>query len=140
MIRRRKRRKMLSVPTASMGDIAFLLIIFFILASRFAQEKVNIESPRSPDISEMEEPKVMVSVTKEGEIYCQGQLMPSAADVRRRIENYLVGKTKPEQKLVTFRCDRTVDRGVFEPVIEAIASAGGIISAMGDMGDDQKRK
>jgi len=33
---------------------------------------------------------------------------------------------------VVFRCDRAVGREVFEPVLDAITRAGGIIAAVGE--------
>ena len=52
--RRNKRRKVL-VPVASMGDIAFLLIIFFLLASEFARDKdVPIQLPTAQQVKKTE--------------------------------------------------------------------------------------
>jgi hypothetical protein len=35
-------------------------------------------------------------------------------------------------RIVLFKCDQAVDKKVFEPVIEAISKAGGIVAAMGE--------
>ena len=42
---RRRKRMDLTLPTSSMGDIAFLLIIFFVLASHF-MKTANIEAEK----------------------------------------------------------------------------------------------
>ena len=38
MKKRRRRRMMILIPVASIGDIAFLLVIFFVLCSRIAKD------------------------------------------------------------------------------------------------------
>ena len=52
--RRRKARVAVSVPVASMGDIAFLLIAFFVLASQFAKD-FPVQLAESVDIDIMDE-------------------------------------------------------------------------------------
>ena len=43
-------------------------------------------------------------------------------------------------RTVHFRCDRSVDKSVFEPVMDAIAAAGGRISAVGEKAKRTKKK
>ena len=50
---RRRKKPSLVLPLSSMGDIAFLLIIFFMLASNFMKtNKVELEKPLSPDLEQ----------------------------------------------------------------------------------------
>ena len=52
---RKKERKPIPVPLTSMGDIAFLLIIFFMLASDFIKEpNLKVEPPRSEHVKKTE--------------------------------------------------------------------------------------
>ena len=77
MINRKRRKMSIIVPIASMGDIAFLLIIFFILASNFAQEAhIEFDPAKSPDIEKMERSQVSVVVDQEGQIWLQGEECP----------------------------------------------------------------
>ena len=56
---RRKKRMSLIVPTSSMGDIAFLLIIFFMLASTFMKSgNAQVENASSSAIESQEPPLV----------------------------------------------------------------------------------
>ena len=58
MERRRKNRLSVMVPTSSMGDIAFLLIIFFMLTSKFMKEShIEYKSPDSPEARQIEDGK-----------------------------------------------------------------------------------
>jgi len=152
MKRRKKRKGEFSVPVASMGDIAFLLIIFFVLCSQF--QEVDIEPPKSLDAVELNErPKMAVDIGLDGQLYWQGRKVdnPDAIEwaVRGMIEsvsqkyaNQNKGQPIPERvKVVQVRCDASVHRNIYEPVFEAIARGGGVIAAVGDKGDpDRKRQ
>ena len=72
MIKRRK-KSLPIIPTASMGDIAFLLIIFFMLASNFMKSaNVKAEEPASPDVEQQEPALVSVIYDQEGKLWLQG--------------------------------------------------------------------
>lgn len=118
---RRKKRPAMSVPTDSMGDIAFLLIIFFMLASSF-MKTANVEavSPTASDIETKDAPLVNVTVDKDGRIWTQGQevskdqlkiILQEQADLLRE---------HPVHVLV----DKSQLREVYMPVIEAVSEAG----------------
>ena len=132
MKKRRKRRSTITVPVASMGDIAFLLIIFFMVCSRLAQEGVRIDPPVSLDSVELENYPVIVAVDAAGAIYVHGLQVPDADSVEAVVRQALQGKTTEKQRTVLFRCDRAAEKRIFEPVIEAIARGGGIIAAVGE--------
>ena len=57
-----------------MGDIAFLLIIFFMLASNFMKTaNVDMEEPSSSDLEQQEAAKQSVTMDRNGDIWFQGQ-------------------------------------------------------------------
>lgn len=137
MKRRRKHRSMIHVPVASMGDIAFLLIIFFMVCSRFAQEGVKIEPPLSLDSVEIDDYPVIVAVDATGAIYFQGRQVPDADSIEGLVQQTLVGKTTEKARTVLFRCDKAVEKRIFEPVIESIARGGGILAAVGEQKSEE---
>jgi len=130
--RKRKRGAIIRVPVASMGDIAFLLIIFFMICSRFAQEVVKVQPPKALDADEMKENQISVTIDADGFVYFQGREVPGAEAVEWGVRSMVEGKTKEQARMVMFRCDRSVSKRIFEPVIEAIARGGGLIAAIGD--------
>lgn len=114
-----------------MGDIAFLLIIFFVICSQF--KEVNINPPRSLDAVNLKSrPKITVEIDAKGNIYFQGLQVPNAEAIEWGVRSLLEGKTTEKFKMVMFRCDRSVGKDTFEPVIEAIAKGGGLIAAVGE--------
>ena len=133
MSHRRKRRKMIPVPVASMGDIAFLLIIFFMVCSRFAKDPgVSIEAPTTVEVSKLDDYPIIVLIDQQAQIYFQGKPIDSAGQVEEEVRRLVEGKDDEKSRTVLFRCDRSVDKRIFEPVIEAIAKGGGRVAAVGE--------
>ena len=129
----RRRRRKIVIPVASMGDIAFLLIIFFMICSNFAKEAgIPVHPPKSPDIDRVKESSTVVTIDAEGKIYFQGRRVDDPRSVETEVTDLLRNATTPESKMVLFRCDRAVARDVFEPVMDAITRGGGTIVAVGE--------
>ena len=57
-----------TVPTASMADIAFLLIIFFMLTTSFSPERTTVELPQSEIRTEVPRDSAIIAITADGEI------------------------------------------------------------------------
>ena len=130
---RKPRRVSPTVPLASMGDIAFLLTIFFILTSNFAKDDTrNIKPPSARELAQLENQNVAVSIDADGGIFFNGRPVGSAATVEAGVAGFLAGKKDAKDRMVVFRCDQGVDKKVFEPVLAAISKAGGVIAAVGD--------
>ena len=137
MKKRRKKKDNVIVPVASMGDIAFLLIIFFMVASRFANDKGNVTLAQSIEATEVKESKCVVSIDAEGVFWFQGEEVPESLDIKQGVKGWIdaqakAGRTNVIARTVMFRCDKTMPRHVFEPVIEAISAGGGLICAVGE--------
>ena len=132
---RRKKRKAIPVPIASMGDIAFLLIIFFLVCSEVSKEKSNLEVtlPLSEYVEKTKAQVVArVAVDKIGDIYFDGVLVDDAKDVEMGVLALLTTTVSDDQRHVQFKCDSASPKEVFEPVLKAIAAGGGIIEAVGE--------
>ena len=56
------------IPTASMADIAFLLIIFFMLTTSFSPERTNVELHQSEIRTEVPRNSAIIAITAEGAI------------------------------------------------------------------------
>ena len=129
-----KRQKMnAEVPSMAMGDIAFLLLIFFIILARVTDDshvKVNKAAGR-----ELEKPKnnrVSIAIDTNQVTYLNGVRInpdkitgelyqPNAPAGRRG----LLGDLPPGQRTVMLKIDKDTPASLFEPVIEAVSKAGG---------------
>lgn len=129
-----RRKKMgIAVPTTSMGDIAFLLIIFFMVCSNFVKEaRISSEPPKAVDVDSVKNAPTSVVLDEGGELYVNGKLVADSQTVESLIESSLIGKTTDEERMVLFKCDHRIEKRAFEPVLEAITRAGGLVVAVGD--------
>ena len=126
----RKRKRMdLVLPTSSMGDIAFLLIIFFILASNFMKSaNIEAEKPSSQEVDAIDDAQVDVVIDKNGKFYVQGvevdrNLIESA--VQQAVSEH---RDKPVHLLV----DKNLQKKDFMPAIEALGSCGVKVVLVGE--------
>ena len=128
-LERKKNRIPILVPIASMGDIAFLLIIFFLLTSNFIKEKhVKIEQAAAPDIEELEQASVSVTIDGEGEVWLQGSPCPVEI-LRVGVEALLEGKP---DRLVMLKVDKSVPQESFGNVILELSKAGAELALVGE--------
>jgi biopolymer transport protein ExbD len=132
---RKKRRKLITVPIASMGDIAFLLIIFFLVCSEAVKDnsKVTVALPVSEHVEKTKATVVArVTIDEAGGIHFDGSRVESAKDVEWGVRALLTQTVSDDQRHVQFKCDKSQPKEVFQPVLQAIAEAGGIIEAVGE--------
>ena len=112
------------VPSMAMGDIAFNLLIFFVILARAQDdshlkwtpaEALNIESAGHSVVS--------VLIDTDEKLYLNGQPIGESS-LKMRIEE-LLGDFPVGDRTVLLKVHREATALRFEPVIEAISSAGG---------------
>ncbi len=120
-----KRRKLeVGVPAVAMADIAFNLVLFFIIMARSQDEShLNWTAAKSPQIQNSGASRVSVVVDRESRIYLNGTQM-SVKQLARGIEN-LLGSEPAGKRTVLLKIDRDTLAATFEPIIEAVSEAGG---------------
>jgi biopolymer transport protein ExbD len=120
MIRKRKRADLV-LPLTSFGDIAFLMIIFFMLASNFMKTaNMELTEPRSSGLEKQEPAKASVVLDEEGVLWYEGAVCTSQE---------LVGLLKERAEdlrgaPVHVRIHAGHPRRTFMPIIEAVSEAG----------------
>lgn len=123
----------LVVPTSSMGDIAFLLIIFFMLASTFMKSaNVHVENPASSAIESQAAPLVEVLVDSDGTIW-MGGVQSTAAEVGMVCQQQA---EELKESPVHLKVDKNLLRKDYMPVIEAISGAGVKMILTGDKSEE----
>ncbi len=86
-----KRRKIKAeIPTASMADIAFLLIVFFMLTSVFATEKgLQIILPEKGEVVKIKKGNIaQVYVNAKGQVRIEGEDI-SLENINEKVESML---------------------------------------------------
>lgn len=134
MMVQRRTRQQPSVPLASMGDIAFLLIIFFILTTHFMKEShIEADLAESMDGEIMEPKSVSVVVDKNGVIWLQGR--ECSADMLESGVAALIMDS--EEKTVMVKIHAELSHAEFGDVINAVTGAGAEIALIGKEGADE---
>lgn len=129
----KKRRSQIMVPIASIGDLAFLLIMFFMIASSFVrQSHVELTRPDAEDLERLQESAVYVAIDREGRIFLQGVQVPNAEAVEWGVSALIQNAQTEAARTVILTSDRDLPETVFRPVIVAITEAGARIAAIGD--------
>jgi biopolymer transport protein TolR len=65
-IRRDRRSFGAVIPTATMADIAFLLIIFFMVTTAFTLDRTPMELPQTKEQEQTPKGAALISITREG--------------------------------------------------------------------------
>jgi len=113
-----------SVPTFAMGDIGFLLLIFFVILAR-AQDDSHIQwqPARLNNIEMAPAPLASVVIDTGSKIYLDGKEI-SAEELALKLSAVL-GDVPAGRRHVFLKVDREAKAAVFEPVIAAVSEAGG---------------
>lgn len=114
------------VPTASMADIAFLLIIFFMLTTSYSAERTRVTLPDSIIRSEVSREASIIAVTSDGSIAFTSGQEPSRplsgpqelAEVVRDIVT-----VAPNQEFVV-KADRDARYQAIDQVLDALRNNG----------------
>ncbi|HUX08762.1 MAG TPA: biopolymer transporter ExbD [Acidobacteriota bacterium] len=69
------------IPTASMSDIAFLLIIFFMVSSIFPVDKTQMDLPGWGDVKNYLEDSAVIAISTENLIYVRNNVDRSVRDI-----------------------------------------------------------
>jgi biopolymer transport protein ExbD len=124
----KRKRLSVMVPIASMGDIAFLLIIFFMVTSIFRESHIpDLEEAASVDIDKMKESPVSVVMDGNGGLWLQGKHCHPEL-LEGGVRALLEGR---EERLVMVTIDRRVCQDTFGPVFMSLSRADAEIALVG---------
>lgn len=119
-IRRRKNIKMI-LPLASLGDIAFLLMIFFMLVSSFVKDNYDLTPAQSAYVRTVENAQISVSLDENETIWMQG-LKVTVGQIAGAVETLV--SDHPQDVLVHVKIDKNLKRESYMPVMEALSESG----------------
>ena len=120
----RRSRADSSIPTSSMADIAFLLIIFFMVTINFEVDKTQVFLPKTQIREEIPKKAAYISITESGQIRVSGgeeisvpvhpeDVLSFAADVVAR----------DPQKQFVLKADKSVPYRYVDGVIDSLKQA-----------------
>jgi biopolymer transport protein ExbD len=123
-----KRRRLDVVPPyVSMADIAFNLVLFFLMLAK-TQDDSHIEWQPAEDakVKQVTTSKVSIMVDNNGGVYLNGQRVSvrESAAFAELIQKEL-GDLPPGERTVLLKIDKNTLASTFEPIMEAVGQAGG---------------
>ena len=119
------RRKLnAEVPSVAMGDIAFNLLVFFVILAKYQDDShIQWQPAQSRLVEPTEHGRVTVVIDKDNKLYLNGQEL-GASQLSGKISE-LLGNAEGGRRLVKLKVHKEATAQRFEPVIEAISEAGG---------------
>jgi biopolymer transport protein ExbD len=119
-----RKRSRAEVPSMAMGDIAFNLLIFFVILAR-AQDDSHLQwtPAKAKDLESAGHATVSIVIDKDNKLYLNGQEI-GVSSLAGQIGDIL-GDTPAGERVVLLKCHQDMLAQRFEPVIEAISEAGG---------------
>ena len=129
---RKRKKPNLVLPLTSMGDIAFLLIIFFMLASNFMKTgNVEVDRAVAPNLEKQESAKSTVMMDKDGVIWYEGQQVGAS-----EVTDALKERAEADHDwTVQVTIDKSLLKKDFMPLIEAISESGAKMILIGESED-----
>ncbi len=128
-IRRRSSNLLIEPPSSATGDIAFNLIVFFLVCASVQPDSGRHQMlPRSEETEQKQEKDKNIEVVVKRQVaLVNGDVVP-AADFSARMAALLAGKPRPEDKVVVVKSDDDVPYHFWMTVTSQIEDAGGIIT------------
>lgn len=108
----------------AMGDIAFNLLIFFVILAR-AQDDSHLQwqPAQAKETESGRQAKVSILIDTKEKVYLNGQ--PIGVSQIAAAINEQLGDAPAGERTVMLKVHREAKSLIFEPVIEAISEAGG---------------
>jgi len=112
------------VPSVAMGDIAFNLLIFFVILAR-AQDDSHLQwqAAEASNLQASGQSKVSVLIDNQNKLYLNGHEL-GQLQLASEIEK-LLGDLPAGQRTVLLKVHKDATAMYYEPVIESIGQAGG---------------
>ncbi|GIV24168.1 MAG: biopolymer transporter ExbD [Bacteroidia bacterium] len=123
---RRRLQPQSEFSLASIADMVFLLLIYFMLTSSFvSQTGVRVELPQGSSMQPSPAPH-SITITAKGEWYWDTERI-SKNDLPRYVRAALAKATDPQKRVITLRTDRTVTMEEVAYAISLIAENRGSV-------------
>ena len=121
---RRKEKRELEIPTDSVSDIAFLLIIFFKLTGFTAELPSGAAAQQQAAKTDAKTPTVQIT---NGKLLFNEQEVSMAA-LQERLLDLQLAKKQGEERVVMLETAGKVDYQIYYETMAAISAAGGIVA------------
>lgn len=115
-----------TVPTSSMADIAFLLIIFFMVCTTFSVDRTVVDLPESVVREQIIPNSAIIVIDKEGQVYLsEGAESPKPALISDVLvfASELIAKSGNPNKFFLIKAAQNIPYKMIDTVIEQLRNA-----------------
>ena len=118
------------MPVGAFSDIAFLLIIFFIIAATLAQITGTVTEIPSGEKAEAKEEKETATVKLEGDRVLFNDKYVEMEELRQRLANLKLHQQTDDAKVVLLEASGNVTYQTYFDVMASISAAGGVTAIL----------
>ena len=125
------------IPNASMADIAFLLLTFFLVTTTIANDRgLSIQLPPPPEAQPPEDVKIQehnmfkIQINSSDALLVEGEPMADLSTLREKIKKFIMNRgvdpassDNPEKAIVSYKTDRGTSHRKFIEVLDLIQGA-----------------
>ena len=124
------------IPNASMADIAFLMLIFFLVTTTIANDRgLSIQLPPPPeaqqeDVKIQEHNMFKIQVNSSDALLVEGNPLSDLSRLKEDIKKFVVNRgvdplssDSPEKAIVSYKTDRGTSHRRFVEILDIIQSA-----------------
>ena len=110
------------IPTASMADIAFLMIIFFMLTTSFSPVKLSVDLAEAINREEVEKSAAIIAVGPQGEMEISNGISPGNRINNLEELDFFLKEVVASEPLKQFiiKADRNIRYETFNAVYERL--------------------
>jgi len=120
----RRRHLEAGAPVVAMADIAFNLVLFFIILAKSQDDShLKWEPASGTGLQSISHSKVTVTVNQDSKVYLNGEQV-DATGLAPKIQEIL-GAAEAGNRTVLLKIHKNATAATFEPIIEAVSQAGG---------------
>ena len=115
-----------AIPTASMADIAFLLIIFFMVTTAYSLDRTPMELPETQEQAQTQKGAAIISITEDGTIrFSAGEADTATVEGIEGL-TAAIQEVTATNKLHPFviKADRRLKYRAIDAVLERLRQAG----------------
>jgi len=126
----RKQRRDSEVPVSAFSDIAFLLIIFFILATTLVQVSGVITEIPSGEQAQTQQEEETPTVRLQGDRVLLGEKRVDMKELRRSLAKMKLHEKAGDAKVVLLEASGNVTYQNYFDVMASISAAGGVTAIL----------
>ena len=121
-----RRQFKVEVPSVAMGDIAFNLLIFFVILAKATDDShLQWKAAADKTVDAVKHARVSIVIDVENKLHLNGQEI-SIQQLSQAVDDRL-GDAPAGERTVLLKINHTATADKYEPVLEAVSEAGGEI-------------